>query len=58
MDEDKEGRNIPRGEILLRGGKIFKGYFKDEENITSKTIDQDGWLHTGDIGLLLENGSV
>ena len=42
------------GEILLRCKHIFKGYWKDPE-ATAKTI-QDGWLYTGDVGELTEEG--
>ncbi|KAF9291154.1 hypothetical protein BGZ88_007048 [Linnemannia elongata] len=45
----------PRGEICLRGGHIIDGYYKDEKN-TRDAIDDEGWLHTGDIGTVDEIG--
>lgn len=52
-----EDKPYPRGEILLRGPAIFKGYYKNKEE-TDKSIEADGWFHTGDIGLIDETGCL
>ncbi len=43
------------GEICMRGRHVFKGYFKDT-TATSDTLDKDGWLHSGDIGVIDPEG--
>ena len=55
---DEQGQTVAAGEageVLLRGYHIMQGYFEDE-GATAETIDADGWLHTGDVGVLDENG--
>jgi acyl-CoA synthetase (AMP-forming)/AMP-acid ligase II len=55
---DEEGHSVPPGqpgEVLLRGYHIMQGYFEDEA-ATRETIDAEGWLHTGDVGVLDDNG--
>uniref|UniRef100_A0A663F637 Arachidonate--CoA ligase n=1 Tax=Aquila chrysaetos chrysaetos TaxID=223781 RepID=A0A663F637_AQUCH len=46
------------GEVIcVKGPNVFKGYLKDEEK-TTEALDQEGWLHTGDIGKWLPNGTL
>ncbi|KAJ3010617.1 Long chain acyl-CoA synthetase 7 peroxisomal [Thoreauomyces humboldtii] len=47
----------PRGEICIRGPLVMKGYYK-EPKLTSEAIDLEGWLHTGDVGEILPNGTL
>jgi acyl-CoA synthetase (AMP-forming)/AMP-acid ligase II len=55
---DADGKEVPRGvpgEVHVRGYNVMKGYFEDPEE-TSKAIDEDGWLHTGDVAVMDERG--
>ena len=52
------GELEPTGEILMRGPIVFKGYLNDEKN-TSESFDKEGWLLTGDVGVILTgNGNA
>lgn len=56
-DKDEDGNPLPRGELLIRGYGVFKGYYKDEEK-TKEALNSEGWLLTGDIVQLNQNGSI
>ncbi len=49
-------RRIP-GEILARGMNVMLGYFKNEE-ATKQALDDEGWYHTGDLGVIDANGNI
>ncbi|KAL8050623.1 hypothetical protein ABFX02_06G092800 [Erythranthe guttata] len=58
--DPETGCSLPRnqpGEICIRGPQIMKGYLNDDE-ATARTIDVDGWLHTGDIGFVDDDDDV
>ena len=51
---------VPRGEsgeVVIRGYNIMKGFIHDPE-ATAEAIDKDGWLHTGDVGVMDEAGNL
>ncbi len=45
------------GEIILRGDNVMMGYYKNEK-ATSEIIDKDGWMHTGDLGVMDMEGNI
>ncbi len=49
-------QNVP-GEILVRGEHVMVGYYKNERD-TKASIEKEGWLHTGDMGVMDEDGTI
>jgi HIP---CoA ligase len=55
---DEQGAEISRGEpgeLVIRGYNVMRGYL-DEPDETAATLDADGWLHTGDVGVMDDRG--
>ncbi|MEP3054502.1 class I adenylate-forming enzyme family protein [Ascidiaceihabitans sp.] len=55
IDEDVPGGGAGVGEVITRGPHIMKGYYKNPEE-TAKVLDANGWMHTGDLGRIDDQG--
>jgi long-chain acyl-CoA synthetase len=58
--DPETGREQPRGvpgELMIRGDNVMTGYYKDPQ-ATARALEPDGWLHSGDLGYMDEDGFV
>jgi len=56
---DEKGKELPRGqvgELLVRGDNVMQGYYKDKK--ATDSVIREGWLHTGDLGRMDEDGYI
>ena len=57
MRIDSEDPQRVAGEILVRGEHVMKGYYKNDKD-THKVLDEEGWLHTGDMATMDPDGTL
>lgn len=57
MNYTSKDKPYPRGEVCVRGSTVFKEYYNAPEK-TRECLDEDGWCHSGDIGMWDEHGRL
>jgi long-chain acyl-CoA synthetase len=54
---DSDAPETQAGEIMVKGENVMLGYYKNED-ATNSTLEKDGWLHTGDLGVIDSDGYI